>query len=105
MKYYGLLFEFLLTITACKQENTIIIKDQLALKKLVNTFSNLIDTKNVAKQVLQFTKDASVTYFSNGNQKIMTIYGIRYDDDYLKQDEKQLIYVRKSKFLWEDSKT
>ena len=72
---------------------------------MVNTFSNLIDTKNVAKQVLQFTKDASVTYFSNGNQKIMTTYGIRYDDDYLKQDEKQLIYVRKSKFLWEDSKT
>lgn len=55
MKYFGLLFVILLKTTAFKQENTKLIKDQLALKTLVDTFSNLAGTKNIAKQTLIFT--------------------------------------------------
>ena len=58
---FGKNTERLYSIPTGQSKNQSLNKDQLALKKLVNTFSNLIDTKNVAKQVLQFTKDASVT--------------------------------------------
>ena len=39
------------------------ISDRLALKNLVDTFSNLADTKEIDKQVLLFTKDAEVTSY------------------------------------------
>ena len=42
------------------------IKDRLELKKLVDTFSNLADTKEIDKQVLLFTEDATVQSIQNG---------------------------------------
>ncbi|MGO7591709.1 nuclear transport factor 2 family protein [Rhizobium leguminosarum] len=42
------------------------IEDKAALKTLVDTFSNLADTKDVAAQVLLFTEDATVTSVSGG---------------------------------------
>lgn len=42
------------------------IKDRMELKKLVDTFSNLADTKEVDKQVLLFTEDATVQTIQNG---------------------------------------
>ena len=41
-------------------------EDQLALKRLVDTFSNLADVKDVDSQVLLFTEDAEVISRSNG---------------------------------------
>ena len=42
------------------------IEDQLALKRLVDTFSNLADVKDVDSQALLFTEDAEVISRSNG---------------------------------------
>lgn len=42
------------------------IEDRLALKNLVDTFSNLADSKAIDKQVLLFTPDATVNSFSGG---------------------------------------
>lgn len=42
------------------------LEDQAAIKRLVDTFSNLADDKNVASQMLLFTEDATVnTYFGD----------------------------------------
>lgn len=42
------------------------IEDQAALKRLVDTFSNLADQKDVAQQAMLFTEDASVDSFVDG---------------------------------------
>ena len=42
------------------------VEDQLALKRLVDTFSNLADVKDVDAQVLLFTEDAEVVSKSGG---------------------------------------
>jgi ketosteroid isomerase-like protein len=42
------------------------LEDRAALKALVDTFSILADRKDVAKQVLLFTEDATVDSHSNG---------------------------------------
>jgi ketosteroid isomerase-like protein len=42
------------------------LEDRAALKALVDTFSILADRKDVAKQVLLFTEDATVDSYSNG---------------------------------------
>ena len=42
------------------------IEDRIAIKNLVDTFSVLADIKDVEKQVLLFTEDASVTSIRNG---------------------------------------
>ena len=39
------------------------IADRMALKELVDTFSNLADTKEIDKQVLLFTEDAEVVSY------------------------------------------
>lgn len=44
------------------------ILDRLALKELVDTFSNLADTKEVDAQLLLFTADATVESIRDGNQ-------------------------------------
>lgn len=44
------------------------LEDRAALKTLVDTFSNLADTKSVDEQVLLFTEDASVDSWSDGKQ-------------------------------------
>ncbi|WP_221997997.1 nuclear transport factor 2 family protein [Rhizobium laguerreae] len=42
------------------------LEDRAALKTLVDTFSNLADTKDVTAQVLLFTEDATVSSVSSG---------------------------------------
>lgn len=42
------------------------IQDRMALKMLVDTFSNLADTKDVKSQLQLFTQDATVESFRNG---------------------------------------
>lgn len=44
------------------------IEDKIALKELVDTFSNLADTKEIQKQTLLFTEDATVESYSDGKQ-------------------------------------
>jgi len=44
------------------------IEDKLALKELVDTFSVLADTKEIQKQTLLFTEDATVESYSDGKQ-------------------------------------
>lgn len=44
------------------------LEDRAALKDLVDTFSNLADTKSVDAQVLLFTEDATVDSWSEGKQ-------------------------------------
>jgi ketosteroid isomerase-like protein len=62
------------------------IEDQLALKKLVDTFSNLADTKDTKAQIDLFTDDAEViskadgkTFVSKGKKDIEKAFA-----DYLK---------------------
>jgi hypothetical protein len=42
------------------------IEDKMAIKYVVDEFSNLADTKELDKQVLLFTEDGTVTSISNG---------------------------------------
>src|SRR5687768_16723737 len=42
------------------------IEDKMAIKFVVDEFSNLADTKEIGKQVLLFTEDGTVTSISNG---------------------------------------
>ena len=44
------------------------LEDRAALKTLVDTFSNLADTKSVDEQALLFTEDATVDSWSEGRQ-------------------------------------
>lgn len=44
------------------------IADRMALKNLVDTFSNLADTKEIDKQVQLFTEDAEVTSYQGDKQ-------------------------------------
>lgn len=137
------------------------ISDRLALKDLVDTFSNLADTKEIDQQVQLFTEDAEVTsyqgkkmtsrlkgrkelaerfkafldnfttvYHINGQQtvkidgdkatgiayaqvvlvsekkvgksikKTMLTEGVRYNDEYVRQDGRWLISKRTSHFEW-----
>lgn len=145
--------------TAMAQEGSTlqILADRMELKNLVDTFSNLADTKDVDAQVLLFTDSAEVisyhgsemtsrlkgreelagrfkaflgnfeiVYHINGQQtvdikgneamgtaycmvvlireengrKIMTTHGVRYNDEYVRQNEKWLINKRTSHFEW-----
>lgn len=42
------------------------IEDRMAIKQVVDEFSNLADTKEIAQQVLLFTEDGIVQSYSNG---------------------------------------
>ena len=133
------------------------IADRMALKDLVDTFSNLADTKEIDEQVQLFTEDAEVVsyqgekqtshlkgrkelaerfkafldqfttvYHINGQQtvkidgnkatgiayaqvvlvseqngkKAMRIQGVRYNDEYMRQNGRWLITKRTSHFEW-----
>lgn len=133
------------------------IADRIALKSLVDTFSNLADTKEIDKQVQLFTEDAEVisyqgekqtshlkgrkelaerfkafldqfttVYHINGQQtvnidgdkatgiayalvvlvsekdgkKTMRPQGVRYNDEYVRQNGRWLISKRTSHFEW-----
>lgn len=47
-------------------ERLTMIEDKMAIKYLVDDFSNLADTKEIDKQVLLFTEDGVVESISNG---------------------------------------
>ena len=136
-----------------------LIEDRIAIKNVVDTFSILADTKEVDKEVLLFTENATVetvmngkpgspltgrkqirdsftaflssfelVYHINGQQtvtintdkaegisycqvtlignqngkKIKTTFGVRYNDDFVREAGKWLIAKRKSTFLWKD---
>jgi hypothetical protein len=68
-----LVFALLSTITFAQNINNktmeqrlTAIEDKMAIKYVVDEFSNLADTKEIDKQVLLFTEDGSVTSISNG---------------------------------------
>ena len=72
MKYclYSLL---MLQLTACtptamSKASILNIQDRMALKHLVDTFSNLADTKDVDRQVLLFTENATVESYRGGTR-------------------------------------
>ena len=158
MKFLALLLACLLTTATFAQIDTEELADRLALKELVDRFSNLADTKDVQAQLDLFTDEAVVMSYRNGelnstltgkteigqafsgflglfetvfhqngqqtveikgntangiaystvvligeseSEKIMTTYGIRYEDQYVKNGNRWLIAKRKSHFLWE----
>lgn len=56
-----------------KKQNTMesriqAIEDKMAIKQVVDVFSNLADTKEIGKQVLLFTEDGVVESYSNGER-------------------------------------
>jgi hypothetical protein len=68
-----LVFALLSTITFAQNINNktmeqrlTAIEDKMAIKYVVDEFSNLADTKEIDKQVLLFTEDGTVTSISNG---------------------------------------
>src|ERR687886_478151 len=72
------LFLLLSTITiAQKMDNKTIeqrltaIEDKMAIKYVVDEFSNLADTKEIDKQVLLFTEDGEVESITNGQSNIL----------------------------------
>lgn len=58
------------------------IAQRLALRELIDTFSNLADEKNVAEQILLFTSDAHINvvmegkevFYLNGQQQILDAF-------------------------------
>ncbi|MBF1097020.1 MAG: nuclear transport factor 2 family protein [Riemerella sp.] len=68
-----------LAITSCIQTNAYVqnksakevqeIQDRIALKNLVDTFSNLADEKKVTEQMELFTDDAEVSTIENGRER------------------------------------
>ncbi|MBS1975203.1 MAG: nuclear transport factor 2 family protein, partial [Bacteroidetes bacterium] len=56
-----------------KKQNTMeskiqTIEDKMAIKQVVDIFSNLADSKEINKQVLLFTEDGVVESYANGKQ-------------------------------------
>lgn len=47
------------------------IEDKMAIKYVVDEFSNLADTKEIDKQVLLFTEDGEVESVSNGQSNVL----------------------------------
>lgn len=64
------LFIFTLSIffSSKAQDRLQLIEDKLALKQLVDEFSNLADKKDIAAQVLLFTENAKVISVNNGQE-------------------------------------
>ena len=47
------------------------IEDKMAIKYVVDEFSNLADTKEIDKQVLLFTEDGEVESITNGQSNVL----------------------------------
>ncbi|WP_319226614.1 nuclear transport factor 2 family protein [Draconibacterium orientale] len=47
------------------------IEDKMAIKEVVDVFSNLADTKEIDKQVLLFTEDGVVESITNGQSNVL----------------------------------
>jgi hypothetical protein len=52
--------------TKSAEQRLLEIEDKMAIRNVVDVFSNLADTKEIEKQVLLFTEDGSVESYSNG---------------------------------------
>lgn len=52
------------------EQRTATIEAKMAIKEVVDVFSNLADTKEIDKQVLLFTEDGVVESISNGQSNI-----------------------------------
>jgi len=50
------------------EQRIAIIEDKMAIKQVVDIFSNFADTKEINKQVLLFTEDGVVESYSDGKQ-------------------------------------
>ena len=66
MKYAALIVALFLTLETIGQIDTGELVDRMALKELVDTFSNLADTKDVDAQLDLFTQDAVVMSYRDG---------------------------------------
>ena len=75
MKKLAIIASFLTLIMGCSSEknNTMneekriqTIEDKMAIKEVVDVFSNLADTKEIDKQVLLFTEDGVVQSYNDG---------------------------------------
>jgi hypothetical protein len=52
--------------TKSREQRLLEMEDKMAIKNVVDVFSNLADTKEIDKQVLFFTEDGTVESYSNG---------------------------------------
>lgn len=52
--------------TTTTEQRLSIIEDKMAIKNVVDVFSNLADTKEIDKQILLFTENGVVESYSNG---------------------------------------
>ena len=103
---------FPLTTTACIQNLLYSGREDIkeAFSNLLNLFESVVRQKGQQLVPIEGSKGNDIAYakatsiHKDGNQNRMTIYGIRYDDRYIKQDENKFIYSRKFNFLWEDYK-
>ncbi len=74
MKRIVLFVALLVTTFSCNQQSIDstessrlqLIEDKMAIKEVVDVFSNLADTKEIDKQVLLFTEDGVVQSYNNG---------------------------------------
>ena len=57
--------------TKMNEERLLMLEDKIALKELVDTFSNLADTKDIEAQLLLFTEDATVASYRDGVQSTL----------------------------------
>ena len=53
------------------EQRIAIIEDKMAIKQVVDIFSNLADTKEIDKQVLLFTEDGIVESVTNGQSNVL----------------------------------
>ena len=103
---------FPLTTTACIQNLLYSGREDIkeAFSNFLNLFESVVRQKGQQLVPIEGPKGNDIAYakatsiHKDGDQNRMTIYGIRYDDCYIKQDENKFIYSRKFNFLWEDYK-
>ncbi len=50
------------------QQRLSVMEDKMAIKQVVDEFSNLADTKEIEEQVMLFTKDGVVESYANGQR-------------------------------------
>jgi hypothetical protein len=107
MKNYRLHFVFPLTTTACIQNLLYTVREDIkeAFSNFLNLFESVVRLKGQQLAPIEGLKANNIAYTNatsihkGGDQNRMTIYGIRYDDRYIKQDGNKFIYSRKFNFL------
>ena len=98
---------FPLTTTACIQNLLYTGREDIkeTFSNLLNLFQSVVRQKGHQLVPIEGSQGNDIAYTNatsihkDGNQNRMTIYGIRYDDRYIKQDENKFIYSRKFNFL------